>query len=303
MVNTACFDVGGTFIKYGVVQSDGRVVFKDKIPSPDNQCKEKIPEILIERTLQLRKDYGISSVGVSTAGQVDSEKGLILFASENLPDYTGTRLSYEIKRGTGMECYVENDVNAAALGELWMGAGAGADDFLCLTLGTGIGGAIIINRKLYKGIKGSAGEFGHIIINEDGRECNCGMKGCYERYASTAALIRTYAQAIGKSAKDISGEMIIEKVKSNDTIAKKVYNEFLDHVVTGLVNITHIFDTGLIIIGGGISSQGDQFFEEINKRFQKKAMPSYSEHTRIVQAKLVNDAGLIGACYIANNGA
>jgi glucokinase len=299
MRNIACFDVGGTFVKYGVVDENGDILFKSKFLSPKQNCKIKIPEMMISKIKEFQKEYSIHSVGISTAGKVDSEKGEIIFCSDNLPGYTGAKLSEEIKKFTGLDCFVENDVNAAALGESWQGAGKDRENFVCVTLGTGIGGAIIINGKLYKGVTGGSGEVGHIIINENGEECNCGSRGCYERYASTAALIRNYAVKAGISEETINGKDIFKKVKKGEELAVEVYKEFLSHIVTGLVNITHLFDPGLIVIGGGISEEGDCLLKDLNSLFKQKVMPSYEEHTEIVRAILGNDAGLIGACYIA----
>lgn len=300
MGNSICFDIGGTFVKYGIIDDEGNILVKNKFPSPENDCKNRIPEQLVERIRELEGIYDFSSIGISTAGQVDSKEGVIVYATENLPGYTGTRLSEVLTSRTGLRCCVENDVNAAALGEMWKGAGAYADTFLCLTLGTGIGGAIIINRRLYKGAGGGAGEFGHMILRQGDRPCNCGMVGCYERYASTSAFIRNYKAGTGGNGNDISGEMILEEVRKGNKPAVEIYDRFLEDVTAGLASLTHIFDPGLIIVGGGISAQGKPFFDELNRRLKKMVMHSYADHTTIVQAALQNDAGLLGAKYLTS---
>jgi glucokinase len=297
-MNRLCFDIGGTFIKYGVVDIEGKILYKNKILTPKDNCKINIPNIICCQTKELKNKYTIDNIGISTAGQVDSSSGEIIFAADNIPGYTGTNFKAIVNDKLGMKCYVENDVNSAALGELWLGSGKGENSFLCITLGTGIGGAIIINKTLYKGAGGNAGELGHMIINENGEKCACSLNGCYERYASTSALVRAYAKAKEIDVEGINGQEVISKVISGDKIAIRVYDEFIDHVVSGLVGITHIIDPGLIIIGGGISEAGEMFLSEINKRFKKKVIASYSKYTRIVKAALGNDAGLIGACYI-----
>lgn len=301
MKKVACFDVGGTFIKYGVVNEEGEILTKSKLHTPKKNCKKEIPEIIIQEIEKLSNHHNINSVGISTAGKVDSASGEIIFASENLPGYSGTKLSKKIKNNTGLECFVENDVNSAALAESWRGAGKELSTFVCLTLGTGVGGAIIINNKLYKGVMGGAGEIGHMVINETGDNCNCGSKGCFERYASTSALVRSYSIKSGVPKEDLSGKDIFDKIENGDKLAIEVYKEFLSHIVTGLVNITHIFDPGLIVLGGGISAQGKSFFNDLNELFKERVMPSYGEYTKIVQAQLENDAGILGACYIALN--
>jgi glucokinase len=302
MKNIACFDVGGTFIKFAVINSNGEIIYKSKFPTPLANCKETIPLAIISQTKELLKKYTIQSVGISTAGVVDSENGEIISASGNLPGYTGARLAEIISTELTLKVFVENDVNSAALGEMWMGAAKGKNTFVCITLGTGIGGAIVINNRLYKGVGFGAGELGHMVINEDGEPCNCGSYGCYERYASTSAYIRMYTKAAksqGTIIDTITGEEIMDKVAKKEELACKVYDEFMNHIVSGLISIAHILDPGFIIIGGGISAQGESFFAEINKRFKARAIPAYGRHTEIVQAKLQNDAGIYGACYIA----
>lgn len=301
MKNVVCFDVGGTFIKFAVINEEGKILFKNKFPTPNYDCKVTIPENMIERIVQLQKQFEIHSVGICTAGVVDSKSGIVLTAS-NFKGYDGARLSEYIKKRIHLQVYVENDVNAIALGELWMGAAKGHDTFVCIALGTGVGGSIVIDGKVVKGISGGAGEIGHIIVNEKGEQCGCGAVGCYERYASTSALIRNYskkAEERGIKIYEINGESILKRVAEGEPLAKEVYDEFLEHVATGIVSITHLLDPGLIVLGGGISAQGEEFFKKLNYKFKKKAMKEYAEHTNIVQAELKNDAGIYGACYSA----
>lgn len=291
-----CFDIGGTYIKYGILDQDGAFTYKSKVNTPRENCKDAIPELLCEIIDKYKREFYIGAVGISTAGQVDSSKGEIIFACDNLPGYTGAKLKESIEKHTNINTFVENDVNAAALGELWKGTGKEYENFVCITLGTGIGGAIVINRKLYKGLKGNAGEVGHTTINEFGEECTCGGRGCYERYASTLALTRNYTIK-SRNKETIDGEILLSRVRNDEVLAISVYNEFIQHVVSGIINIAYILDPGIIIIGGGISAAGEKFFKDINEKFQQRIMPLY-RYTRIVQASLGNDAGLMGACYI-----
>lgn len=160
MGNIACFDVGGTFVKCGVVNELGKMILKDKFKSTTEDWKITLPKLIIKKIHEFEKEYVLEAVGISTTGNVDTKKGEIIFASENTPGYTGARLSETIKNETGLNCFVENDVNAVALGELWQGAGKDLDTFVCVALGTGIGGAIVINKKLYKGVGEGAGLLG-----------------------------------------------------------------------------------------------------------------------------------------------
>lgn len=296
MKNIACFDIGGTFIKYAIINSNGEIILKNKIPTPDNDCKNTIPNLIIQRTKLMREDYEIHGIGISTAGIVDPESGLITLAP-NLQGYDGANMIEDIQTGTGLKVAIENDVNAAAIGEMWKGSAKGRNTFVCITIGTGVGSGIVINGKVIKGANGAAGELGHIIINEDGEKCNCGKIGCYERYASTSAFIRNYLQ--GVKDESITGEEIMNRVDRGEPWAIEVYNKFLDNITTGIVSLVHLLDPGLIVIGGGISAQGERFFKEIRNRFSERALSIYTKNTQIVQAELINDAGIYGAAYLA----
>lgn len=303
MKNVVCFDVGGTFIKYAIINSDGKILLKDKFPTPRYNCKVSIPEEMMKIIENLRGQFSIDSVGICTAGLVDSKNGVVTVAY-NFHEYSGARLAETIEQKTGLRTFVENDVNAAALGEMWIGAAKGESTFVCIALGTGVGGAIVINGNVFGGVSGAAGEIGHIIVNQQGEQCSCGSKGCYERYSSTSAFIRDYVNSAAKlgikvDEAEINGEKIMMLVKSGDSLAVEVYKRFVDNIATGIVSITHLLDPGLIVVGGGISAQGKTFFEDLNSSFRERVISSYASHTKIVKAQLGNDAGIYGACYIA----
>jgi len=304
MENVACFDIGGTSIKYAVINETGKILLKDKFTTPKNNCSEAIPGQIIEEINNLRKNYEISKVGISSAGIIDSKNGIVVRA-DNFEGYSGTPICKKIESSIGLPTFIENDVNAVALGEMWMGAAEGHDNFVCISLGTGIGGAIVINGDLVRGVSGGAGEIGHIILNENGYRCACGISGCFERYASTSSLIRAYingAKEMGIEILEINGEEIMAKVQQGEKLACRILNDFMDHLVNGIVSITHLLDPGLIVIGGGISAQGEAFFKKINEKFATSVISSYAKHTKIVQAKLQNDAGIYGACFSAIKG-
>lgn len=295
------FDVGGTFIKYAIIDSLGEIHLKDKVKTPGAPCKETIPNIMIEVFNSLKDKYQISCIGISTAGQVNVDKGVVEYAVDNLPEYSNTDFREKLGKTLNLPVFVDNDVNSAASGEMWIGNGKNLKNFLCVTLGTGVGGAIVINKEVYRGENFSGGEVGHFIIVPEGNKCNCGRNGCYERYASTSALIRMYKEALIENnlpcEENYEGEYIVDLYYKGDEIAKKVYERFLDYVAYGLANLSHILDPGIILVGGGISAQGERFFNEVNKRFKKYAMTSHKENTVVKQAGLTNDAGVIGAAF------
>lgn len=297
------FDVGGTFIKYAVIDSLGKIHLKDKVKTPGAPCKETIPNIMIEVFNSLKDKYEISCIGISTAGQVNIDRGVVEYAVDSLPEYSNTDFRGKLGKALNLPVFVDNDVNSAAAGEMWIGNGKDLKNFLCVTLGTGVGGAIVINKEVYRGENFSGGEIGHFIIVPEGNRCNCGRNGCYERYASTSALIRMYRECLKENnlpcEENYEGEYIVDLYYKGDEIATRVYERFLDYIAYGLANLTHILDPGIILVGGGISAQGERFFNEINKRFKKYAMISHKESTIVKQAGLTNDAGVIGAAFNA----
>lgn len=287
-----CFDIGGTFIKYGLCDENFNLLEKDKIPT----LAENGGQSIIERVIEIIEQYdSIDRVAVSTAGQVDSENGIVVYSTDNIPYYTGMRVKSLIENKTGIPTFVENDVNSAALGEAHFGAAKGVSDFVCLTLGTGIGGAIFLNNKLYKGSSSSAGELGHMIIHSGGRQCTCGGEGCYECYASASALIK----AVNKvSPVELNAFQIFEKENIEKPEIRSEIDKWIDEIIVGLVNIIYIFNPSMIVLGGGIMNE-DYIIELIDRKIYTRLMDNF-KNVKIVRPKLGNDAGMIGAAYEAS---
>lgn len=287
-----CFDIGGTFIKYGLCDENFNLLEKDKIPT----LAENGGQSIIERVIEIIEQYdSIDRVAVSTAGQVDSENGIVVYSTDNIPYYTGMRVKSLIENKTGIPTFVENDVNSAALGEAHFGAAKGVSDFVCLTLGTGIGGAIFLNNKLYKGSASSAGELGHMIIHSGGKQCTCGGEGCYECYASASALIK----AVNKvSPVELNAFQIFEKENIEKPEIRSEIDKWIDEIIVGLINIIYIFNPSMIVLGGGIMNE-DYIIELIDRKIYTRLMDNF-KNVKIVRPKLGNDAGMIGAAYEAS---
>lgn len=287
-----CFDIGGTFIKYGLCDENFNLLEKDKIPT----LAENGGQSIIERVIEIIEQYdSIDRVAVSTAGQVDSENGIVVYSTDNIPYYTGMRVKSLIENKTGIPTFVENDVNSAALGEAHFGAAKGVSDFICLTLGTGIGGAIFLNNKLYKGSASSAGELGHMIIHSGGKQCTCGGEGCYECYASASALIK----AVNKvSPVELNAFQIFEKENIEKPEIRSEIDKWIDEIIVGLVNIIYIFNPSMIVLGGGIMNE-NYIIELIDRKIYTRLMDNF-KNVKIVRPKLGNDAGMIGAAYEAS---
>lgn len=284
------FDIGGTEIKYALCDENFNLTDKKSVPTNAHEGGKRI----IERVVEIAKAYsGIDRIGISTAGQVDSEKGSIVFATDSIPGYTGVQIKQIVEAEIGVPCAVENDVNSAALGEAYFGAAKGEDNFLCLTYGTGIGGAIFLEGKLFKGNGCSAGEFGHFVTHAGGKSCTCGGCGCYEAYASSGALVRAVKAKTGRA---LNGREIFAEFDSPEI--RTVIDEWIDEIVVGLKGLVYIFNPSLIVAGGGIMNE-KYITDEINIRLTAELMPSF-RCVKVVKAQAGNDANLLGAAYLAS---
>lgn len=287
------FDIGGTYVKYGIVNEKFEIVEKHKFPTEAKQGGQK----LIEKVISIIESYeDIDRVAVSTAGQVDSENGIVVYSTGNIPYYTGMMVKKMIENKTGIPTFVENDVNSAALGEAHFGAAKGFSNFICLTYGTGIGGAIYINNELYKGSSSSAGELGHIITHAGGKQCTCGGEGCYECYASAKALI----EAVNKvSDTPLDAFQIFEKSNFEKPEIRSEIDKWVDEIIIGLMNVIYTFNPPLIVIGGGIMNE-DYIIDLIDRKIYNRLMDNFKD-VNIVRSKMGNDAALLGAAYAASN--
>ena len=290
------FDIGGTFVKYCICIKDENDNFEltqtDKMPTE----AQKGGQDLIERIIDVIESYDdIDRIAISTAGQVDSENGIVVYSTGNIPYYTGMMVKKIIENKTGIPTFVENDVNAAAIGEAKFGSAKGYSDFICLTYGTGIGGAIYINDKIYKGSASSAGELGHMIVHSGGRQCTCGGEGCYECYASARALLNDIYKVTGE---DLDGFQIFEKSNFSRPEIRSEIDKWIDEIIVGLMNIIYTFNPPLIVLGGGILNE-DYIIDLIDRKIYNRLMENF-RNVKIVRAKLGNRAGLYGASYAAS---
>lgn len=284
------FDIGGTEIKYALCNENFSLTEKNSVPTNAQEGGKRI----IERVVEIAKTFeNIDRIGISTAGQVDSVNGRIIYATDSIPGYTGTEIKEIVEAETGIPAAVENDVNSAAIGEAVFGAAKGYDSFICLTYGTGIGGAIYLDGKLFTGDSFSAGEFGHMITHAGGKSCTCGGCGCYEAYASASALVNSVNEKLGKT---MNGREIFERF--DDPEIRHIIDEWIDEIVIGLKSLAYIFNPSLIVAGGGIMNEA-YITNEINARLQKELMASFRK-VRVVKALMGNDANKLGAAYLAS---
>jgi glucokinase len=306
-------DLGGTNIKFGLVTSDGRILKRLNIPTLANQGPKAVIARIIAAINCLNRYHGVpQALGIGSAGLVNHTKGIIHF-SPNLPGWKDIPLKKLIEDEVKVKVFVGNDANAFALGEYCFGAGKGCSSLFGITLGTGIGGGIIVNGKLWLGINQAAGEVGHTSINAFGPKCRCGNYGCLERYAGAEYIVeRTIKQLKSQSSKrkpqnskilklakynyrDITPHIISLAAKKGDPLAKTIIIETGNYVGVGLANVVSLIDPEIIVIGGGVSGFGKLLLDSIKKTVAERIMNFSDRKLKIVLSKLKDDAALLGA--------
>ncbi len=290
-------DIGGTAVKYGIVDELGNVLVKDEREVAFDNYKTPIIEtvVLAVRDLLQKNEYELSGIGVSATGQIDSKKGMVAGTGGNIAGWNGTPIKEILEAEFHLPCTVANDANCMCLGECWTGSAKGYSDVIGITIGTGIGGGIVTGGKLLDGFTGLGGEIGHMRIHAlDGEMCHCGQRGCYEYYAATTALVR---QAKKIDPDWINGKVIFDAVNQGDARAVKLLQDWIDEIAVGLSSMIHIFNPKLILVGGGVSSQEELLIRPLEKRVKEMIMPAFAKDLEVKAATLKNDAGMIGAVY------
>jgi len=276
-------DVGGTFIKYGYIHTDGRLTFKDQTATPlneDGAILNKVKEII---TKHIEEKGRLLGIGISTAGVVDSDSGEIIYTGPTIKNYRGTNFKANIEADFQIPVQVHNDVNAALLGEQWQGAAKDQSDVYCITLGTGIGGAYF-RDQLVTGTSFKAGEIGYLLYDTK-------TDTTYEQRASTSALKKQAENTFGSQVNVIQ---LFEKAKANDKNANQIINKWASQIAEGLAQIIIILDPQVILIGGGVSKQGDFLLEKIDHQINN-FLPENFNQTVLKCTALGNDAALYGA--------
>ena len=307
-------DLGGTNIATGVIDENNKIIGRGKVKTNAPRPAEEIFDSIKESVEMALKDAGISiddvkSIGIGTPGSVNKDTGAIEF-SNNLK-FHNVPAKQTLEERLNKPVFLENDANAAALGEAVAGCGNGVKDFVAITLGTGVGSGIIIDGKIYRGSNYCGGEMGHMVINVDGIPCNCGRKGCWEKYASATALVSQAVEAMegnkdsllwktcGGDLNKVDGKSIFEALDLGDEIAKNVVDRYLYYVSVGLANVINALQPESVCIGGGISGQGEKILKPIRDMVKAERYSVYAEkQANILPAQLGNDAGIIGAALL-----
>lgn len=308
-------DLGGTMIKTGVVDEQFNIIGKSSAPTamprPANELVDDIAMAAKEAVANAGLNMDdIAAVGVGTPGSVNPVTGIVGFAGNLL--LSNYPMAEELEARLGKKVTLANDANAAAYGEVLAGSARGAKNAICITLGTGIGGGIIIDGKVYTGSNHAAGELGHMVIIKDGIECNCGRKGCWEKYASTSALVRMTKEAMeadknsamwekaGGTLDAVNGLTSYAAMRDGDETATKLVDEYVSNIACGLINLINAFQPEIVCIGGAISKEGETLLAPLRELVSKESFTVIGEQqTRIVACTLGNDAGLIGAAMLS----
>ena len=293
MMYYICIDIGGTSIKYGVLSEKGEIFIdgtvSTKVTEKENFILSDVKK-LVRNILDEYRNYEIKGICVSTAGVVNPEKGEIAYAGPTIPKYTGTKIKEELEKEFSISCEVENDVNCAGLGEYWKGAGKGSKSMVCLTIGTGVGGSVILDGKLLNGIGYTAGEIGYMDVN-----------GSYiQNIASSRYLVeKVQKEKVEREGitDTITGVDIFELAKRGDEICIAGINEIISNLAVGVRNIIYLLNPEVIVIGGGITAQKEYLEEKIRKEVNDGMISDMFRKTRIELAQQGNQAGLLGALY------
>lgn len=306
-------DIGGTTVSAGLVDDADQILWKKKIETRSSQPPETVIRRIGDMVQSLLEETktpaeNLKHIGVGCAGLIDRTSGEVIY-SNNI-DWHHIRLGEMLGERFACKVYVDNDAVCAALGEFVAGAGREADSMVMITIGTGIGGGLILNNRLYHGTNGAAGILGHMVIKKDGIPCNCGRKGCFEVYASVTALIRE-AQAAAKRCPDsvlarlqeekgeLDGLSIFQAIAQEDACALEVFDNYTSDLASGIGSLINIFNPQIFVIGGGLSGEGERLLAPIRKKVEAQLYCGRLAMPKIRAAVLQNDAGIVGAAALS----
>lgn len=313
MVKRIGIDVGGTNVKIALVDGEGKIIYSNSVPTyaqmgyeyTVNNIKQAIRDLVKETNTEAKDIQGI---GFDFPGQVDCKTGVVKLAP-NIPGWVNVPIAQMIEEEFHIPTRIDNDVRCAALGELKFGAGRGCENFVCITVGTGIGSGLVINGKVVRGAANAAGELGHIKLQmEDGPLCGCGDSGCLEAFASGPSIVAMAQEYLkgGKSAKfrelagdgEITPYIVAKAAEAGDPVAKRIFEKMGYYIGMGLTSVINLLNPEKIIIGGGVAECGDLLLDPIRRTINDRAMKVQRESVEIVPAELGNSAGVIGASML-----
>lgn len=292
-------DLGATRIKIGLVDSKARISYRREVDTPSRSKRIDIVNSIVYNVEDLIKEAGlkkkeIAGVGIGVPGPVDFKEGVVRYFP-NIKGWKNVPLRSILEKRLKINVALDNDVNAMTLGEHRFGAGRGAVNLVCLTLGTGVGGGIIIDGDIYRGSTMCAGEIGHIPINEDGPKCNCRGIACIERYIGNRYILEKSRKIFGRK---ITLERLSAIARKGNKKAIKIWEDVAKKLAVALTGVVNLLNPDLIVVGGGVSKAGGLILKPLNREVKRRSMKDQARHVKIVRAKLGNDAGIIGASLL-----
>ena len=303
-------DLGGTNLKYALGTSTAEILVSRSKPSLADQSQQKIFENMfsaVDELLQEAKKRGekVNAIGIGSPGCVDFKTGMLLGHAPNFEDWANAPIKKNFEERFNLATWADNDANLMALAESRKGAGREHNTLLCVTLGTGIGGGIIINREVFRGVHYSAAEIGHIVIEYNGKLCNCGNRGCLEAYAAAPAMVQRYRKKLKRTGvmydfEGLNTEFVFQKAKLNEDLAKETIIETCDFLGVGLAGIANTIDPDMIIIGGGVAEAGIEFIQRIEQVVKQYTLKSIANKFKVVKADLNIASGIVGAILLAS---
>lgn len=289
-------DLGGTNLKIALLDSKFKILDKQILSTQNFIKKQELIDAIINSCLLVIKKNKLSKkdllgIGVGLPGPIDTEKGLVHFFP-NIPGWKEVRLQALLAKKLGVCVFIDNDANVMALAEARVGAAKKAKNAVCLTLGTGVGGALILNGKLFRGSGFAAGEIGHMPINEEGPDCNCGGRACLETYVGNNKILALAKKDFGA---DITLEKLSELAYAGDKKAISIWENVATKLGVAISSVVNLINPDMVVIGGGVANAGKIIFDQIRKTVDQRAMSVHSKTVKITKAILGNDAGMIGA--------
>jgi glucokinase len=299
----AGIDFGGTFAKIGLVERSGRIRARSQVAMDPGESFEGIVSPVVEslRDLVSREARGdaVVTIGIGTPGFIDKTNGILVGGCMNIPSLQKRSVQQHMSREFGVPAFAENDATSAAAGELAYGAGRSFSSFVLITLGTAIGGGLVMGGKIYSGWRGFAGEIGHLCVNRDGLWCNCGSRGCFEQYASGTAILRLYTEKLRKRGSDpgesLTARDVAERARAGDAAARDTLEEAGMWIAQAFGSILNVLDLEACIVGGGVSEAGEILLEPIRRHLPDHCWPQIARGVSVKAAELRNDAGILGA--------
>lgn len=305
-------DLGGTEVKLAIVDEKGTIVEESRIPNNLSSLPKEICQEIIAHARTMKDFSNLSGTGIGVAGDIDQEKGIVRF-SPNLPGWKNTNLRKILGTALPHPIIVDNDANVAALGAYWLEAKGKLKNLVCITLGTGVGGGIICDGRLYRGTSGSAGEIGHMHYQPDGLLCNCGSRGCIESYVGANALSvhaknevkagksKVISTLVNNKLDKITPEIIAKAANMGDHLAKKIWDEAGEKLGVVIAGIINFMNPEMVILCGGISKAGDLLLDPIKETVKKRTFLTPAKVCKIVVSKYTQKLGVVGAALLAKS--